>query len=243
MQEAHDLQRQELKKFTTAECETWTVLYENLEKNRKTMAYEIFPRGLEALGFSAGRIPDLNEVNRKLKALTGWVGVPVTGLEGADSFYPALARKEFPIGNFIRSKDDLGYTPAPDIFHDLYGHIPFYADKEYADFCAEYGKMAQQFIDDPKKFRMSERFFWFTAEFSLIETPQGRRIFGAGILSSKAESEYALSDKPEVLPFDVKTICDQEFKIDEFQKRLFLLQSPQQLYQSISEVETYIKNS
>lgn len=235
-----DLNRETFKSFTEVDQNTWKLLFTGLEKNRRDMAYEIFEKGILALGIDGSSIPKLEHVNTRLFHLTGWKGVPVAGLESAQSFYPALARKEFPIGNFIRSQDDLGYTPEPDVFHDLYGHLPFYVDARYADYCYEYGKMTLQFLDNPKKFRMAERFFWFAVEFGLIETPVGRRIFGAGILSSKAESEYALSNQPEVVPFSVKALCDQEFRIDEFQKRLFILKNVDQLYSSLSDVVNYL---
>ncbi|MCB0405386.1 MAG: hypothetical protein KDD51_11425, partial [Bdellovibrionales bacterium] len=167
----------------------------------------------------------------------------VDGLEGGDSFYPALARREYPIGNFIRDAADLGYTPAPDVIHDLYGHIPLLANADYADFCQRYAATACKYLDDSTRFAQFERFFWFTVEFGLIETSKGRRIFGAGILSSKAESDYALSFGPEVVKFSIEAIVRQDYRIDQFQQRLFLLQSTQQLYESLPAVEEWIQNN
>lgn len=238
---AIDLHKREFKSFDLREQETWHVLFGNLVENRKSMAHPVFIQGLQQLGITGIHIPDLNEVNRRLLNLTGWQGVPVEGLEGGASFYPALAERKFPIGNFIRDRDSLGYTPAPDIFHDLYGHIPFYADPDYANFCQAYGEMAAKYVDDPVALQKIERFFWFTYEFALCETSEGRRIFGAGILSSRNESIYSLSDKPEVLPFDVRQICAQDYRIDQIQPRLFVLESPDQLYSSLSEVESVVR--
>lgn len=194
-----------------------------------------FAEGLEALGITGDRVPDLDAVNAKLRRLTGWEGVPVEGLEEGESFYRMLSERKFPIGNFIRDPKDLSYTPAPDIFHDLYGHIPFYADLRYAEYCQEFGRRACLKIKDPQVFREYERFFWFTVEFGLVETPVGRRIFGAGIASSYGECEYALSNKPKVIPFDVKTIRAQEFRIDVFQETLFVFKNVNQLYQSLNQ--------
>lgn len=232
---------QSYKKFTPEEENTWKILFNNLDYNRKNMASSEFARGIQYLQMTADKIPDLGIINDLLKKKTGWIGIPVEGLEDGQSFFQALANKEFPIGNFIRDAKDVNYTPAPDIFHDLYGHIPFYADEEYAKFNKAYGDMALKYMHDPKKLRMLERFFWFTCEFALVETPKGRRIFGAGILSSDGESKYSLSDEPAVRPFSVPVICEQEFKIDEFQKVLFVLKSKEQLYNCLPELEEYIR--
>ncbi len=234
------LKRQVYRRYSTQEVATWRFLFTNLEENRRSMAVPLFAEGVEALGLSPGQIPDLADVNARLLKKTGWTGIPVEGLEAGDSFYPALARREYPIGNFIRDANDVNYTPAPDIFHDLYGHLPFFMNGPYADFCAEYGKMAVRHMHDPRRLERFERFFWFTIEFALTETNAGRRIFGAGILSSHAESTYSLSDQPEVLAFDVKRICDQTYKIDSFQNRIFVLQDPTQLYDSLPELERYV---
>lgn len=237
---AVNLRAQVFKSFSSQEQDTWRVLFGSLVDNRKTMAHPIFAEGLGKLGIDGDRIPDLAEVNRRLRDLTGWQGVPVEGLEGGSSFYPALAERKFPIGNFVRDRDSLGYTPAPDIFHDLYGHIPFYADRAYGDFCQRYGVMATKYLDNPAALLKIERFFWFTVEFALCETPSGRRIFGAGILSSRDESIYSLSAEPEVLSFDVERICNQDYRIDRIQPRLFVLKSPEDLYTSLSQVEAVV---
>lgn len=205
--------------------------------------HEIFEKGLKALDMDVDSIPNLDEVNKKLKSLTGWEGVLVEGLEGGETFYEMLKHRQFPIGNFIRDKKDLNYTPEPDIMHDFYGHIPFFVDKTYADFCQKFGEVAMKYFDQPEKFRQFERVFWFTIEFGLVKTSTGTRIFGAGIASSIGECVYALSGDPEVIPFDVDVVRNQEFRIDEMQKRLFLLENPEQLYKSLNRLEESVKSS
>jgi len=229
------MQQVPFRKFTSEENETWRLMYETQTAKRDRQIWEVFSQGIDELGFSGEGVPDLDRVNRRLRSLTGFEGVPVVGLEEDRSFYAMLAERKFPIGNFIRDRHDLSYTPAPDVFHDLYGHLPFLADRDYADFCAELGRLATSVADDPEALKQYARLFWFTIEFGLVETPAGRRIFGAGIASSIGECDYALSSEPEVVPFSVDAIRFQDFKIDEFQRKLFLLQRPEDLYGCLSE--------
>lgn len=220
----------DMKRFSADEEGVWTMLFARLDGCRAMQAHPLFVQGLERLEISGDHTPDLDAVNTRLMALTGWRGVPVTGLEDGRSFFQLLARREFPVGNFIRDAGDLSYTPAPDIFHDLYGHMPFLADPDYADFCWRFGVSASALADTPEKLLEYERLFWFGVEFPLVETPAGRRIFGGGILSSSGESDYALSEVPEVLPFDLEIIRNQWYRIDIMQARLFVLDRVETLY-------------
>lgn len=230
-----------LKQFSPEEHATWRALYDGLAECRRSMAHPLFSAGLEKLGIANAKIPSLAEVNARLLTLTGWQGKVVEGLVDNAGFFEGLTRKEFPIGNFIRDKGDLNYTPAPDIFHDLYGHLPFFADEPYARFCEEFGRIAMKTGKNPLALELWGRLFWFGVEFPLIETEKGRRIFGGGILSSSGECVYCLSDNPEVVPFDCEAIANQPYKIDEFQKRLFVLSCPQQLYDCLSKYEWCVK--
>jgi phenylalanine-4-hydroxylase len=222
--------------FTAEEHATWGDILALHRGQREAMLVPEFLQGLEVLGLDGDRIPSLDVVNAKLSALTGWRGAFVKGLEEAPGFYTLLQQRLFPIGNFVRDRRDLNYTPAPDVVHDLYGHIPFYTNQAYADFSLKLGELAMTLLGDPARLRRLERFFWFTLEFGLVETPKGRRIFGAGIASSVGECRHALSSDPEVVPFDVERICAQEFRIDEMQRRLFVLQSAEQLYASLPKL-------
>ena len=227
--------------FTEEDHGTWAAISAIHRKKRAGQMVPMFLRGLHALGLDADRIPSLEEVNAKLIFLTGWRGTYVKGLEDGRGFYRLLCDRQFPIGNFVRDRKDLNYTPAPDVVHDLYGHIPFHADEAYADYCQRYGELACQFLDDPIRLRRLERYFWFTNEFGLVQTAEGRRIFGAGIASSVGECAYALSAEPEVVPFDVERICAQEFRIDQMQPRLFLLDSVEQLYAAFPTLDAVVR--
>ncbi|MCC6625549.1 MAG: phenylalanine 4-monooxygenase [Deltaproteobacteria bacterium] len=226
-----------MKTFSEAEHETWRRLFARLDHCRREQAHPTFVDGLAALGIDGERVPDLERVNARLSALTGFRGVEVAGLEDGASFFAMLARREFPIGAFIRDARDLSYTPAPDVFHDMYGHLPLLADRAYADFCQRFGAVAAAYATTPERLRELERVFWFGVEFPLIDTPRGRRIFGGGILSSFGESNYALSGEPEVLPFDVAFVRRQEYRIDEMQRRLFVIDRPEALYGCLAPFE------
>jgi phenylalanine-4-hydroxylase len=173
--------------FTDDENATWGAVVRTQRPRRLEQLVPMFAKGVTALGMDVDTVPALEEVNAKLLALTGWQGVYVKGLEDGRGFYTLLKDKKFPIGNFVRDQKDLNYTPEPDIVHDLYGHIPFFADQAYADYCHRYGEFAVKFLDDAERLRRLERYFWFTIEFGLVESPVGRRIFGAGIASSIGE--------------------------------------------------------
>ena len=230
------------RKFTADELNTWESIVSLREKKRKFQVIDIYNDGFEELGLNQFEIPQLWKINNTLYSKTGFSGRYVTGLEDGSSFYRMLANRVFPIGNFVRDKEDLSYTPAPDMLHDLFGHIPFLMDEKYANFCYKFGESACKVIDNPEKLRKYERFFWFTIEFGLIQINEVKQIFGAGIASSLGECDYALSNVPEVIDFEIDCIINQEFKIDEMQNKLFILKSVDQLYDSLDELNNKIQN-
>ncbi len=231
------------RKFNSDEQETWKTVFTRHQPTRENKIFELFKQGVATLQMKADQIPDLAHVNNILKPISGFQGILVEGLEDGASFYQLLAERFFPVGNFIRAKDDIGYTPAPDIIHDLYGHLPFFVDKDYANFCQKFGEIAVRYSDRPELFRQFERFFWFTIEFGLIETEHGLKVFGAGIASSLGECEYALSPTPKLVPFDIDKIRHQDFRIDTMQPTLFVLKNVRQLFTSLDALENKIRST
>ena len=228
------------RKYSSLDHDTWRSLFERQAEKRDRQIHPLISRGIERLGLTPERVPDLEEVNRRLEPLTGFRGVPVEGLEKDAHFFEMLSERRFPIGNFIRDPSDLSYTPAPDVFHDLYGHLPFLADIRYADFCAGLGRRALKHRAVPDAERQFSRLFWFAIEFGLIRTEVGMRIFGAGIASSIAECGYALGGEPLLRPFDLDAIRKQDFRIDDFQRLLFVLESEEELYGCLDEFERIV---
>ena len=231
------MQVEPLRQFSAKEKAVWSVLFNGLDFCRDNQAHPIFKQGVDLLGLSGDVFPNLPEINGTLRELTGWEGVPVHGLEDNYSFFEGLSLKKFPIGNFIRDAKDVGYTPAPDIFHDLYGHLPFLTNPDYADFCQRFGEVALKYIDSEPCVERFGRLFWYGVEFPLVRTNKGIKIFGGGILSSVQESNYSLSITPKVLPFDVEVIFNKPYRIDTMQAEIFLLDSPEQLYGCLEDFE------
>ncbi|HFB66194.1 MAG TPA: phenylalanine 4-monooxygenase, partial [Aeromonadales bacterium] len=151
-----------------------------------------------------------------------------------EEFFTLLANKKFPAATFIRTPEDIDYLQEPDIFHEIFGHCPLLTNPVFADFSEQYGKLG---VKASKKERIYlARIFWFTVEFGLIETAKGLRIYGAGILSSKGESEYALeSHVPERRPFDALTILRTPYRIDIFQTIYYVIQNFQDIFSVMNE--------
>ena len=193
-------------------------------------ACDAFLRGLDALDLNAGGIPDFEVINPKLQALTGWTVVCVPGLVPDEVFFDHLANRRFVSGQFIRKPDQLDYLQEPDIFHDVFGHVPMLTDPDFAAYMEAYGKGGQRAASLGMLPNLA-RLYWYTVEFGLINTPQGMRIYGAGIVSSKTESIYCLdSASPNRVGFDLQRLMRTRYRIDTFQKTYFVIDSFQQLF-------------
>jgi len=215
--------------YTDVEHQTWVTLYERQMKILPGRAADVFLKGLEALDLHGSGIPDFREMNRKLEALTGWTVVCVPGLVPDDVFFDHLANRRFPSGQFIRKPDQLDYLQEPDIFHDVFGHVPMLTDPTFADYMEAYGKGGQRAVSLGMLPNLA-RLYWYTVEFGLMETPEGLRIYGAGIVSSSTESKFSLEDpSPNRLGFDLERVMRTLYRIDDFQQVYFVIPSIEQL--------------
>lgn len=216
--------------FTAQEHETWRLLFDRQQDVIKDRACDEFIDGLAKLNYSRERIPQCPEVSAVLQAATGWSAVPVAAMIPLSEFFTLLANRQFPVASFIRLHEDLDYLKEPDIFHELFGHCPMLTHPAYADFVQWYGETALKTSGEIQS--LLGRLFWFTIEFGLIKTEKGMRIYGGGILSSFAETTYALeSDVPERLPFDTQQILQSPYRYDEIQTRYYVLENLDQLFQ------------
>jgi len=189
-----------------------------------------YVRALDLMDFPTDRIPQLHEVSEVLMDHTGWSVAPVPALIDFTSFFRLLANRQFPAATFIRRREDLDYLQEPDIFHEIFGHTPLLTDYRFAAFTEAYGKAG--LAADKRDHAMLARLFWFTVEFGLIQTAEGLRSYGAGIVSSPGELLYALErDTPERRPFDPLDALRTPYRIDIYQTVYFVLDSYDTLFE------------
>jgi len=215
--------------YSQAEHEVWITLYERQTAMLPGRACDAFLRGLDALDLHRSGIPDFNRINEELQRLTGWSVVAVPGLVPDDVFFDHLANRRFPAGRFIRKPDELDYLQEPDIFHDVFGHVPMLTDPVFADYMQAYGQGGQRALGLGHLTHLA-RLYWYTVEFGLMQTPQGLRIYGAGIVSSRTESIFALDDpSPNRIGFGLERVMRTPYRIDDFQQAYFVIDSIQTL--------------
>lgn len=216
-------------RYTQAEHQTWITLYERQTALLPGRAADPFLRGLDALDLHRAGIPDFARINEELKRLTGWTVVAVPGLVPDEVFFDHLANRRFPAGQFIRKPDELDYLQEPDIFHDVFGHVPMLTDPVFADYMAAYGEGGRRALGFGHLHNLA-RLYWYTVEFGLMQSAQGLRIYGAGIVSSHAESLFALDDpSPNRLGFDLERVMRTPYRIDDFQQVYFVIPALQTL--------------
>ncbi len=223
--------------FSAEEHATWDTLFERQAKLLPGRASESYLRGLDVLKLSKPGIPDFEELSERLMKLTGWQVVAVPGLVPDDVFFEHMANRRFVAGNFIRRPDQLDYLQEPDVFHDVFGHVPMLADPVFADYLVAYGQGGQRALGlDALKYL--GRLYWYTVEFGLIAEPEGLRIYGSGIVSSAAESRFALDDpSPNRIAFDLRRVMRTEYRIDDLQQNYFVIPSFDELLRVTVETD------
>jgi phenylalanine-4-hydroxylase len=223
--------------YTSQEHATWDTLFARQAKLLPGRASDAYLRGLDVLKLSKPGIPDFEELSERLMKLTGWQVVAVPGLVPDDVFFDHMANRRFVAGNFIRRPDQLDYLQEPDVFHDVFGHVPMLADPVFADYLEAYGRGGQRALGlDALKYL--GRLYWYTVEFGLIAEPEGLRIYGSGIVSSYAESRFALDDpSPNRIAFDLARVMRTEYRIDDFQQNYFVIPSFDELLRVTVETD------
>jgi phenylalanine-4-hydroxylase len=211
--------------YTAQEHQVWVTLYERQAAILPGRACDAFLKGLEALDLRGAGIPDFERINETLRALTGWSVVAVPGLVPDEVFFEHLANRRFPAGNFIRKAEDLDYIEEPDVFHDVFGHVPMLTDPVFADFMQAYGEGGRRAMTLGQLHHLA-RLYWYTVEFGLMQAEEGLRIYGAGIVSSKAESIFSVeSPSPNRIGFDLERVMRAPYRIDDFQQVYFVISS------------------
>lgn len=215
--------------YTPLQHALWRRLYERQARLLPGRACDVFIDSLARMD-SAGGIPDFDRTSDLLFKATGWRLVAVPGLVPDQTFFEHLAHRRFPVTVWLREPHEFDYIVEPDLFHDFFGHVPLLFNPIFADHLQEYGKGGLKALRlDSLKYLA--RLYWYTVEFGLIQSPQGLRAYGAGILSSGGEIEYCLTSRaPRRIPFEVERVMRTQYKIDSYQETYFVIQDFEQLF-------------
>lgn len=217
--------------YTRAEHDVWRTLYARQEKILPGRACDEYLDGMKRLDIGHESIPNFEQMSEALYKLTRWRVVAVPGLVPDDVFFDHLANRRFPAGNFIRKADQLDYIEEPDVFHDVFGHVPMLAHPVFADYMEAYGKGGLRAQKEFGSLHNLARLYWYTVEFGLIRSDKGLRIYGSGIASSSAESMYAVeSPSPNRIHFDLERVMRTNYRIDDFQESYFVIDSFKELF-------------
>ncbi|TCP36656.1 phenylalanine 4-monooxygenase [Sphingomonas sp. BK235] len=223
--------------YSAEDHATWDTLFRRQRALLPGRASDAYLRGLDVLNLSRPGIPDFDELSERLMKLTGWQVVAVPGLVPDDVFFDHMANRRFVAGNFIRRPDQLDYIQEPDVFHDVFGHVPMLADPVFADYLEAYGRGGQRALE-LGALKQLARLYWYTVEFGLIAEGGGLRIYGSGIVSSAAETRFALeSDSPNRLGFDLRRVMRSAYRIDDFQQNYFVIPSYEALLRATVETD------
>ena len=221
---------QDWDRYSGEEHAIWRLLFERQHRLLEGRACGEYLDGLQGLGVAAGGIPDFRRLSDILDAATGWRIAAVPGLVPDDVFFALLARRRFPSTCFIRRRDQLDYLQEPDVFHDIYGHVPMLMNPVFADYMQAYGEGGLKALRLGHLNHLA-RLYWYTVEFGLLATPQGLRIYGSGILSSSGESVYCLDDpRPHRLAFDLRRVMRTAYNIDRYQESYFVIHDFAELF-------------
>lgn len=232
--------RQEYDKYTPEHHQVWELMYKEQIDILTTRATKTYLEGIETAQFEAHKIPRFTVINEALKTLTGWQVYAVPGIIDNKPFFELLAQKQFPATTWMRSLAQLKYIEEPDMFHDVFGHVPLLSEPYFAEFLNGLSQIALEFIESPTAVELMARIYWYTIEFGLIKEEETIKIYGAGILSSPGESIYSLGTTPEHFAFDLDKILGTPYIKDKFQRQYFIAESYQQLYNSLPQLKERI---
>ncbi len=230
------LVQQDWSAYSGEQHAVWAELVGRRLPQLREHACEEYLQGFEQIGLRADAIPDLAEVNERLGPLTRWNAAAVSGFLPGAAFFEMLGERKFPTTTWLRSRSSLEYTPEPDIFHDVFGHVPMHAHPVFADFLEHYGQVCAALTDKDALERMG-RLFWFTVEFGVIRQRGSIKVYGSGLISSHGESNYVIAGGPEIRDFDVDRVLNQSFSTSEMQSVLYAVESFEQIYEATNEAE------
>lgn len=228
-------------KYTAEDFKVWRTLFDRQMKILPGLASESYLKAIEVVGFRADKIPDFEEVNEILTKESGWQLSVVPNIIPNEEFFPLLSSRTFSATSWLRKMSELDYLEEPDMFHDVFGHVPLLSNPIFCAFFKGLAEIAMKYIDHKEAIEMLGRMYWFTIEFGLIREKGDLKIYGAGILSSHGETKFSLSGEPEHLEFDVAAVLEQDYDNMKIQERYFVIEGFDQLFQSLDEIENYVR--
>lgn len=230
---------QEYHQYTPEDFEVWKLLFERQEKNLQDKACKSYLNSLNELSevLKADEVPNFNKLNEVLSAKNGWSIEVVPGLIPVEDFFELLEQKKFCSSTWLRSKAQLDYLEEPDMFHDIFGHIPLLMDESYSNFAQKLGEVGVKNINNKEVVLQLQRLYWFTIEFGLKKGIDKTEIYGAGIMSSFGESNYIYEANTEIIPFNFSSVINRPFKTDEIQSLYYEIESYDELYNTLNEFD------
>lgn len=229
--------------YTEQDFLVWKILYSRQLEILKSIVSVEYLTALKVINFSSDKIPDFIEIEELLKPLTGWSLQVVPNISPKKEFFEFLSQKKFTSTCWLRTIEQLDYLEEPDMFHDVFGHVPLLCNQNYVNFFKGISDIALKYINNEKAIELLGKIYWFTIEFGLIKEQDEIKIYGAGIISSKGETEFCLSDLAIHLEFDIQSIFNTDFRTDIIQERYFVVESFEQLYHSLPLMEKLIKKA
>ncbi|MFL5764048.1 MAG: phenylalanine 4-monooxygenase [Bacteroidia bacterium] len=227
--------------YTEHDFLVWKTLFNRQMEILKPIASAEYLDALRQVKFSSEKIPDFGEVAELLKPLTGWSIHTVPSISPQKEFFEFLSQKKFTSTCWLRTMEQLDYLEEPDMFHDVFAHVPLLSNRQYVNFFKGLSDIALKHIDDPHAVELLGRIYWFTIEFGLIIENDEIKVYGAGILSSKGEAVFCMDKKALLIEFDVDLVLHTDFRTDVIQDKYFVIESFDQLYNSLPEIELLLE--
>lgn len=235
------LTEQDFDSYTPDEHAVWAELVRRRMPQLRQHACREYLEGFEWIGLSEDQLPDLKAVSARLLPRTGWQSTPVSGFLPPAAFFEMLSAKMFPTTTWLRGRDSLEYTPQPDIFHDVFGHVPMHAHPVFGDFLQHYGQICSGLMKNPVVLERMGRIFWFTVEFGVIRQSGELKVYGSGLISSHGECTRVLAGGCEIREFDLEAVMNQQLDTGAMQPVLFAVNSFEQVYEATKMAAARLK--
>jgi phenylalanine-4-hydroxylase len=227
--------------YTQEDFSVWGTLFNRQMTSLESTVSKEYLEALDKVQFSSTRIPDFKKVDEILAPLTGWGLEVVPNICPQKEFFEFLSKRKFTATCWLRTMAQMDYLEEPDMFHDVFGHVPLLSNEAYCEFFRGMSNIALQHIDNPLAIELLSRVYWFTIEFGMIREANDLKIYGAGIISSHSETLHSLDKHTRVKDFDVETCLAANYRTDILQEQYFVIDSFEQLYDSLPQIDEHLK--